>query len=45
MSNGEYQPHDYFIWYKNSFLLVVEVDPFEPTGGALNSHRMPKEGE
>ena len=23
MSNGEYQPHDYFIWYKNSFLLVV----------------------
>lgn len=30
---------------KNSFLLVVEVDPFEPTGGALNSHRMPKEGE
>ena len=23
MSNGEYQPHDYFIWYKNSFLLVL----------------------
>lgn len=30
---------------KNSFMLVVEVDPFEPTGGALNAHRMPKEGE
>ena len=23
MSNGEYNPHDYFIWYKNSLLLVV----------------------
>lgn len=28
---------------KKSFLLVVEVDPFEPTGGALNSHYLPKE--
>lgn len=23
MSNGEYNPHDYFIWYKNSLLLVL----------------------
>lgn len=23
MSDGQYQPHDYFIWYKNSFLLVI----------------------
>lgn len=27
---------------KNSFMLVVEVDPFEQTGGALNSHHLPK---
>lgn len=25
-----------------SFLLVVEVDPFEPTGGSLNMHYLPK---
>lgn len=30
---------------KGSFMLVVEVDPYEPTGGALNSHILPKEGE
>ena len=23
MSNGELNPHDYFIWYKNSLLLVL----------------------
>ena len=23
MSNGEYNPHDYFIWYKNSMLVVL----------------------
>ncbi len=23
MSNGEYNPHDYFIWYKNSLILVL----------------------
>lgn len=23
MSNGELQPHDYFIWYKNSMLIVL----------------------
>lgn len=23
MSNGEYQPHDYFLWYRNSFMLVI----------------------
>ena len=23
MSNGEYNPHDYFIWYKNSLYLVL----------------------
>ena len=23
MSNGEYNPHNYFIWYKNSLLLVL----------------------
>lgn len=28
-----------------SFLLVVEVDPYEPTGGSLNMHYLPKEGK
>lgn len=23
MSNGEYNPHDYFLWYKNSMLVVL----------------------
>ena len=23
MSNGEYNPHDYFLWYKNSLLVVL----------------------
>ena len=23
MSNGEYNPHDYFVWYKNSMLVVL----------------------
>lgn len=23
MTNGEYNPHDYFIWYKNSLLIVL----------------------
>ena len=23
MSNGEYNPHDYFVWYKNSLVLVL----------------------
>ncbi len=23
MSNGEYNPHDYFIWYKNSLFIVI----------------------
>ena len=23
MSNGEYNPHDYFVWYKNSLILVL----------------------
>ncbi len=23
MSNGEYNPHDYFIWYKNSLIIVI----------------------
>ena len=26
-----------------SFMLVVEVDPYEPTGGSLNMHYLPKE--
>lgn len=28
---------------KNSFMLVCEVDPYEPTGDALNARRIPKE--
>ncbi len=28
---------------KNSFLLVVEVDPYEPTGGSLNMNTLQKE--
>lgn len=28
-----------------SFMLVVEVDPYEPTGGSLNMHYLPKGGE
>ncbi len=28
---------------KGSFMLVVEVDPYEPTGGSLNMHYLPKE--
>lgn len=28
-----------------SFMLVVEVDPYEPTGGSLNMHYLPKEGK
>ncbi len=30
---------------KKSFLLVCEVDPYEPTGDALNARRIPKEGK
>lgn len=26
MSNGEYNPHDYFLWYKNSLLVVLVQD-------------------
>ncbi|MDO4618398.1 MAG: biosynthetic-type acetolactate synthase large subunit [Clostridia bacterium] len=28
---------------EGSFMLVVEVDPYEPTGGSLNMHYLPKE--
>lgn len=28
-----------------SFMLVVEVDPYEPTGGSLNMDYLPKEGK
>ena len=29
---------------KGSYLLVIDVNPFEPTGDALNEDRLPKKG-